>query len=133
MQTIFYEGQVTGAYRLDIKRLANIFEACARATHYRETQRKHPDWGITMPRLMFSGGVSDVGRQSWFRLLEMLQQIGFEQRSVANPQVFEYGVAQIEGHSLYCFFFYQSFLVYAFPLPVGANAAITLIEEKANR
>jgi hypothetical protein len=133
MQTIFYEGQITGAYKLDIKRLANVFEACARAAYYHEKQRKHTDWGITMPRLMFSDGVSNLGRQSWFRLLEMLRQIGFKERSVANPQVFEYGAAEIDGHSLYCFFLYQSFLVYALPLPVGAKAPITVIEEKANR
>ena len=125
MQTVFHEGQLTGAFRLDIDRLENVFEACARAIHYHETRRKHTDWGILMPRLMFNPEVPETDRQKWVRLWEMLQTVGFARKSVGNPQVFEFGAADLEGNSLYCFVFYQGFPVYAIPLPKGLRRGLT--------
>lgn len=116
MQTVFHEGQLTGAFKLDIDRLEKVFEACARAIHYHETRQKHTDWGIVMPRLFFNPEVPEAQRQNWLQLFEMLRKIGFERKPVANPKVFEYGRADIEGHSLYRFVFYESFVVDALPL-----------------
>lgn len=117
MQTVFYEGQITGVFRLDINRLESVFEACARAVHYHDTRQKHTNWGIVMPRLLFNPEVPKMAREKWARLCEMLQDVRFVQGSVANPSVFEYGVAQLQGNYLYCFVFYQNFAVYALPLP----------------
>jgi hypothetical protein len=125
MQTVFHDGQLTSAFTIEIDRLENVLEACARAIHYHETRRKHTDWGILMPRLMFNPEVPETDKQKWARLWEMLQTIGFARKSVGNPQVFEFGTADLEGNSLYCFVFYQGFPVYAIPLPKGLKRGLT--------
>ncbi len=115
MQTVFYEGQLTGVFTLDMARVKNVFEACARAIHFRETEEKHANWEIVMPGLMFAPGNPDPDKQIPANVCEILSKINFAWRLVANPLVFEYGVAAEEGF-LYCFVFYQSFPVYARPL-----------------
>jgi len=116
MQTVFYEGQVTGAFRLDINRLQSVFKACTRAIHYNNKRLKHANWGIVMPGLMFMPEVPQTPRQNWARLCEMLQQVRFVRGSVPNPSIFEYGVAELQGNYVYCFVYYENFIVYALPL-----------------
>jgi hypothetical protein len=131
MKTVFHEGHVTGAFKIDSDRLANIFKACARAIHYFDTRSKSADWGIVMPRLLFSPEVEDAGKQPWFRLYEMLQSIGFSRRATANPEIFEYGSADLDGQRLYCFVFYGVFVVYALPLPEGFSPQSILTQAEA--
>jgi hypothetical protein len=119
MQTTEHQGQPTGVFRLDIDRMGRVFEACARAIHYRDTGGKHRNWAIIVPQLMFAGEPPNEARSNWDRLVESLKTIQFARKTVPNPSVFEYGIALIEGHCLYRFFFYQSFAVYAVPLPDG--------------
>jgi hypothetical protein len=51
-------------------------------------------------------------------LLEMLQSANFSQLPTANPEVFQYGSVMADGgqQPIYCFVFYESFVVYALPL-----------------
>jgi hypothetical protein len=117
MQTVAYNGQITGAYVMDIPRLDNVFKACARAIHFRETGAKQSDWGLVKPRLIFDENVHDTDKRGWLDLCRFLQELGFEQKATANPLVFQYGTAEIEGSPVYCFVFYGSFIVYALPIP----------------
>jgi len=119
MQTVLHEGQITGAFQLDLDRLVIVFKACARAIHYHETVRKQPNWGIVMPRLQFAPGVTSAQQEPWQRLCHMLQGIQVDRKPICNPQVFEYGTANLDGNDLYCFVFYQNFVVYALPLREG--------------
>ena len=137
MQTVFHEGQMTGAFRIDVDRLKNVFEACARAIHYNDTGQKHPDWGIVMPQLQFESDVSEVGREIHSRAVGALRSIHFEPKRVSNPRVFEYAVAVLEGNCVYVFSFYRAFVVYALPLPVEVATQIASLqagssEQKAN-
>ena len=59
MQAAMYGEHVTGVYHLDIDRLEVVFAACVRAVHYRDTRRKHADWGIVMPRCVFDSNIPD--------------------------------------------------------------------------
>jgi hypothetical protein len=116
MRPLIYEEQQVGVFRLDLDRLTRVFEACVRAVHYRDTQQKHLNWAIVMPRLGFDTPLPEHQKQNWTRLLEMMQAIPFAKKATANPSVFEYGGAQIQGQYLYCLFFYGSFIVYALQL-----------------
>jgi len=125
MQTAFYEGQMTGTFTLDTDRLENVFVACARAIHYHDKNAKHSDWGIVMPRLIFGADAQTADKEQWGQLCEFLQGLAFEKKTTANPKIFEYGTAELESHSLYCFGFYQSFVVYTLPIPEGLRGELT--------
>ena len=121
--SVMYGEHVTGVYHLDIDRLEVVFGACVRAVHYRDTRQKHADWGIVMPRCVFDFNVPEQFVQNWNRLCEALKSFQFERKGTANPSVFAYGVAQLEGKHVYLHVFYGSFLVYALELSKEAAAA----------
>lgn len=118
MRTVRYKGEVTGAATCDTPRCKNVFEACARALHYHNTREKHEHWGIVLKNLEFDPAKSGVNKESWMDLLEMLQSANFSQLPTANPEVFQYGSVMADGgqQPIYCFVFYESFVVYALPL-----------------
>jgi hypothetical protein len=122
MQPVMYGEHETGVYHLDIDRLEVVFGACVRAVHYRETRRKHADWAIIMPCCVFDSKVSQQFINNWNRLCEGLKSLQFERKGTANPSVFEYGVARLEGKHAYLHVFYESFLVYALELSKDAAA-----------
>jgi hypothetical protein len=76
-----------------------------------------------MPRCAFDSNVPEQFVQNWNRLCEALKSLQFERKGTANPSVFEYGVAQLEGKHVYLHVFYGSFLVYALELSTEAAAA----------
>lgn len=123
IEPVMYGDHVTGAYHLDIDRLKVVFGACVRAVHYRYTGRKHADWAIVMPCCVFDSSVSEQFVQDWNRLCEALKSLQFERKGTANPSVFQYGVARLEGKYVYLHVFYESFLVYALELSKEAAAA----------
>jgi len=116
MRAVVYEEQVVGATPHDLDRLNKVFNACVCAVHYHDTQQKHGTWGIVMPCFQFDPGVTEFKRENWTRLCEMLQAIPFAKKAVANPSVFEYGAAQLQGNYVYSVLFYGSFIVYAMQL-----------------
>jgi hypothetical protein len=123
MEPVMYGEHVTGVYHLDIDRLEVVFGACVRAVHYRDTRRKHADWSIVMPCCAFDSNVPEQFVQNWTRLCDALKSLQFERKGTANPSVFEYGVAQLQGKHVYLHVFYGSFLVYALELSKEAAAA----------
>lgn len=123
MEPVMQGEHVTGIYHLDIDRLELVFGACVRAIHYRDTRQKHADWGIVMPSFAFDSNVPEQLVQNWNRLRDVLNSIRFERKPTANPSVFEYGVAHLEGKHVYLHVFYGSFLVYALELSKEAAAA----------
>lgn len=123
MEPVIYGERVTGMYHLDIDRLELVFGACVRALHYRDTQRKHADWAIVMPRCVFDSKMPEQFVRNWSRLCSALQSIHFELKGTENRAVFEYGVALLKGKYVYLHVFYGSFLVYAFELSSEEAAA----------
>jgi hypothetical protein len=123
MKPVMYGEHVTGAYHLDIDRLDTVFGACVSAIHYRDTRRKHSHWGIVMPCCAFDSDVPQHFVQNWNRLCLALRSIKFDQKCTANPSVFQYGVAQMQGKHIYLHVFYEGFLVYALELTKEEAAA----------
>jgi hypothetical protein len=119
MQAVAFEGQITGAFRIDTNRLYRVFNACVTAIHYHDTGTRHGTWSAIAPQLMFAEEIPKEDQSRWDQLVGMLRTIPFSRHPVANPDVFEYGTGMVDGHHFYCFLFYQSFVVYAFPLPEG--------------
>jgi len=129
LETVLYQGQITGALTIDTSRVERVFESCARAIHYLETRKKQRNWAIVTPQLGFRPDAPREATVGWGRVYEMLRSLAFGKKKVANPQVFEYGVSQLEGHHFYCFLMYQSFLVYALPLPEDFFLSVRLSKE----
>lgn len=115
--TVQYKGEVTGATKCDLRRCKTVFEACARALHYHNTREKHENWRIVIQSLTFDQSTPVLTIQRWTDLIGKLQAMDFSQIPTTNPEIFEYGVAHVEGKkTYYCFVFYGSFVVYALAL-----------------
>ena len=116
MRTVKFEREITGAAKCDVPRCRVVFEACVRALHYHNTREKHEKWGIVMQGLAFDPTVPGLNMQPLMNLVGTLQALNFPQIPTANPEVFQYGAAQLDGRQVYCFVFYGSYVVYALPL-----------------
>ncbi len=117
LRTLLYGQQVTGAFTVDLARFEKVFKACACALHFHDTHMKHANWGIVMPRFVFHAQVPGTNRQDWTKLCEMLKSVPFTRQPAANPTVFDYGAAELQGNRVYCFVLYGRFVAYALPLP----------------
>ncbi|MGB8888005.1 MAG: hypothetical protein WCC87_14840 [Candidatus Korobacteraceae bacterium] len=111
-----------GVFQVDLPRVENVMQACARALYYRETGNKHFNWGITLPNLHFSSEADTQQQQTWYNLMSMFGQLQYTARSTGVPMVFDYAIANLDGGSVYSFRFYKSFLVFALMLRPPADS-----------
>jgi len=114
-------GGTSGLFTVDVDRVKTVMEACVRAIHFAETAERLSAWEIVVPNLMFKDGVPQSTVNGWMQLLSMLGSVAYSLRSTSNPDVFEYGVAEIEGGHVYALRFYKAFQVYAFARSSGQS------------
>jgi hypothetical protein len=55
--------------------------------------------------------------------LQLIERVPFVLKPTSVPDIFEYGVAQLDGRWIYTLHFYKSFVVYALMLPTQTSAA----------
>jgi hypothetical protein len=111
-------GMTSGVFTLDVERITNVMAACIRALHFRETGERVYNWQLVFPNLHFaSGDATEEEAASWRESLSVFRRLPFSAQATSSPDVFQYAVADIEGHRVYSLLFYRGFAVYAFRTP----------------
>jgi hypothetical protein len=114
-------GGTSGLFTVDVERVKTVMEACIRAIHFSETSEHCSSWEIVVPNLMFKDEVPEDTVSGWMQLLSMLGSLKYTLRTTSNPDVFEYGAAEIAGGHVYALLFYKAFQVYAFARATGQD------------
>jgi hypothetical protein len=114
-------GGTSGVFTINVERVKAVMEACVRAIHFAETSERCGGWEIVVPNLMFKDGVPEIAVNGWMQLLSMLGSLPYSLRTTSNPDVFEYGAAEIAGGHVYALRFYKAFQVYAFARATGQD------------
>jgi hypothetical protein len=114
-------GGTSGLFTVNVERVEAVMEACVRAIHFAETSERCGDWKIVVPNFMYKEGVPEITVNGWMQLLSMLGSLPYSFRTTSNPDVFEYGMAEIAGGYVYALRFYKAFHVYAFAQATGQD------------
>jgi hypothetical protein len=117
-----------GTFRVDLQRHRKVMRAIAFATYLRDNGHKHEgDWRIFTPSFLFADSLNDGRPDPWMPLRRVLESAQFTPRAVTQPEVFKYGVLQMdEERVLYKFEFYEAVTVHAWSLPYRLNPHIYL-------
>jgi hypothetical protein len=118
LRTVHIDGDETGAFRFDLKRHENIMKAIAYALYFHDHGRKHfGDWRIFTPSLAHAEALYGGRPDPWEPFRQYLASGQFTNVVTPEPQVFKYGIIQLEENQLlYRFEFYEGFVVNAWTL-----------------
>jgi hypothetical protein len=108
-------GTETGAFPIDLPRLKVVIGAIGHAFYFRDHAKKHRgDWQIFAPTLGYAPSILDGQPDPWERLRQIVESGQYEAKPSPHPEVFEYGVVQMDDNQLiYRFAFYEHIVVNA--------------------
>jgi len=128
VRQVIWDGEETGAFRIDLKRFKRVIKAIAFAMYYRDFgQRNEGDFDIFSTTLNSHTNLYYGVPDRFENLRGILVNSPFKSMPVAQPRVFKYGLSYPgEGQVHYKFEFYEAFVVYALSLPHRLNPLIYL-------
>jgi hypothetical protein len=118
LQPVEYEGNETGAFRIDLARHRTVMEAIAYAIYFATRGRKHyGDWRIFTPSFKYAPAILDGKPDPWESMRNLLASGACRPLAMPEPEVFTCGeVANDQDQVIYRFEFYEAVVVNAWTL-----------------
>jgi len=115
-----------GSFRVDLARHQKVMRALAFAIYFRDTGHRHEgDWRIFTSSFLYADSLNHGRPDPWMPLRNVLESGEFTPKAVMQPEVFKYGVLEMDGgRILYRFEFYGAVIVHAWVIPYRLNPRI---------
>ncbi len=127
LRAVTLNGEPTGIFSVDLKRVDRVMTGIVRALHFRDTGKKVESWAIIPASMLHRPETTMEAKLRWLRLLDLFDSISLTERHVENLEVFRYASASNPSDTVgviwyYRLIFYDGFVVKAFTIPEKQQA-----------
>ena len=113
-ETIEFNGEDTGRFRIDLERMQAVMRPIASATYFKDYGEKYAaEWNVFVTSLK---SMEDFAGQptQWQQFRNLLATMQFVAKSVPQPEIFTYAVNEMPGGIAFEFVFYGGFTIHCF-------------------
>ncbi len=123
VEEVLYQGQVTGTFTVDWKRVHRVMSAIASGMYFLTCkQRFYGSWEIFSPSTYQASEIK-TGKPSEYQIVrDMLPRLGLQSIETSQPSVFSCGINFEDPHRLvFMFQFFSGIKIYALAVPFWRN------------
>jgi hypothetical protein len=112
--TVRFAGDETAKFTVDLERMKAVMRPIAHAVYFADFGRRfEPQWNVFVASMRSREDLAGLPSQ-WQPFRDLLATLQFVPRKVPYPEIFTYGIHQMDGGLVYRFVFYGSFRVHCF-------------------